>query len=130
VAAKDRRAEILRDLLPKSYPILFQGGIEHLTRERLDTALSENYGAHRDTQKKARSFFFRACEFAGIPLPATLTMRPAGGNVQVGNQLRLQTQESGSPTGGNGNMQETSHGNGGHGVDDMKDYETETSESS
>lgn len=69
------RPTILKRILELSYTPFFENGIENLTRDALNQTLSERYGVRGDTQKKARTFFIKACEFAGVVLPLEITKR-------------------------------------------------------
>ena len=101
LAEENDRKEILSELLKRSYPTVFNIGLERATTNMLEKAF-EDMGGGGDTQRKAAAFFVNACKFTDEPLSSAIrkkarNRRPgSGSNSRRKSTTRTTTQESGN----------------------------------
>jgi len=97
VRDKERRPEIVRDLLTRFYgPVIALG--TNATQQQLDETFRDEYEISGSTVRKAEAFYLAAARFAGVPLsPHFNTPRVGSGPTTAGTKRRRASRSAPPP---------------------------------
>lgn len=102
VNEQDQRKALVKKLLETNYGEIIEQDLARIAPSQLDQAFSsEKYSVTGDTKQKARAFFLKAAEFAGMPISPLLKKRARaarGARTRRAATTNGQSNDDSSPT--------------------------------
>lgn len=112
VNEQDQRKALVKQLLEANYNEIIEQDLARIAPSQLEQAFNaEKYAVTGDTKQKAKTFFLKAAEYAGLPISPLLKKRARAGR---GTRVRRAATATNGRSNGNGESQSVTADQNGH----------------